>query len=299
MRTYLLTFCAILFLGCLEKSSDLILEDTDKKLVLVSILSSDDVLQIRVMHTISPLDTSINNTVLNADVKLFENNQFRETLLYSTNGYYKSSSGFRPTRGNKYYFNVVAPGFNSVETDPVIIPDTFSLKIEIKDSIYIERLGGSDAPTYIEALFRFNVSHSLSSENYFYLLEASSTFEKGTSRDFFRLPALYDGFSQISCNVYHLGSKIIYSSTCLTKSPFIQLDANGSTYFKRLGKLRKIDGQISIINEAYFKYLRDIYFQQLIPQDKLFFQSFNLHSNVNGGIGIVGVKSSQKLNLSF
>jgi len=111
--------------SCMEVL-DIDLDEKDKLLVVNSLISSDTTIRVNITKTISSLDGDAFIKFINdAEVKLYENDEFVETLLQDTLGYYFST--IKPDLNKKY--TIVAEHKNYPKlTASCSLPDTVSIK---------------------------------------------------------------------------------------------------------------------------------------------------------------------------
>jgi|GEM_PF-2003432 len=130
---------ALLSMTCTPKT-DFDLTDFDKKLVIWAYLKTDEVVEINVSRTTSPLDNIQDRKVPDARVLLYENDVLVDTLKHIESGTYRSEAEIIPIDGRTYQIQVLHNDYPTLTTPKDTIPNrpdilSHDFNIEI-DSIY-------------------------------------------------------------------------------------------------------------------------------------------------------------------
>lgn len=96
-----------------------------EKIVLSAILNSDRIVQVSVSKSFPTSEAMLPEELVlpNAQVELYEDNNLVETLEYTGNSFFISTSELRPAPGKSYHFKVSHPDLTDVESIPETIPD--------------------------------------------------------------------------------------------------------------------------------------------------------------------------------
>lgn len=142
--------------GC-ESVVDLDIPDSyQSKLVVEALFSPDSLWKFHVGKSI-PVESNLSDGELivpNAEIVIFGENQFRDTLKYVNDGVYRSMHEHRPATGTRYSVQVNAPGFTQAEASSWAPPVQSEL-LDIKrtsnegsseEDLYTVRLRLSDMP---------------------------------------------------------------------------------------------------------------------------------------------------------
>ena len=118
-----------------EKIIDIDIPDSERKIVLNSLITPDSLVEIHLSESESILKAGFSMDIIeNATVQLYENNSFAALLLYTSEGCYISSD-FYPREENQYRVEVSVPGKDPVSSS-VLIPDPVKI-ISIDTNIVI------------------------------------------------------------------------------------------------------------------------------------------------------------------
>jgi len=124
----------LLFSACTPKT-DFDIADFDKKLVIWAYLKADEVVEINVSRTTSPLDNTQDRKVPDATVLLYENDLLVDTLKHTEVGNYRSEAGIVPMEGNSYQIQIQYENYPTLITskDTVLSkPDVLSYDLNIE-----------------------------------------------------------------------------------------------------------------------------------------------------------------------
>jgi len=127
-----LILITISFLAC-TKEIELKTKDATPLLVVNSIICPDSVFKVQVSKS-TPITSNEKREISNANVSLFANGNFVNTLIYDENGYY--TIGIKPIIGKQYELKVEANGFKEVSAKETILDTT-----KIIDFTYISNTG--------------------------------------------------------------------------------------------------------------------------------------------------------------
>jgi len=91
MKKQLFALLLVLFIAACETIIDVNIPNTEKKLVLNATISPDSLIVINLSKSLHILDNeAIRNYVANANVKIYEDEAYMETMTYQGNGNYKT-----------------------------------------------------------------------------------------------------------------------------------------------------------------------------------------------------------------
>lgn len=110
-----------------EKEVEVKLPKEEPRLVVNALLNNNTVFRVNISKSTGIFDSNSSNTSLsNATVLLYENNNFKDSLLYNSfSELYVAKNNTRVVAGNLYFLKAAAPGFLAVETQskaPVSVP---------------------------------------------------------------------------------------------------------------------------------------------------------------------------------
>lgn len=132
MRILILVTVLYLFCGC-TREIEFSAEEQAPLLVVNSIISNDETVEINLSHSVFLSEGGNKRYVKDADVKMYVNDNLKETLKNSFEGLYTSS--YKPKIGDKIRIDVSKQGFKTT-TATTIIPDiaeNISMEKQIKN----------------------------------------------------------------------------------------------------------------------------------------------------------------------
>ncbi|MBE9466773.1 MAG: DUF4249 domain-containing protein [Bacteroidetes bacterium] len=269
--------------------------DNEKHVDVIGVMNSDSILKVNVSKSVSILQSSENlyyeenNSILskidfvsNATIKIYENNVYKDTLLFTEYGNYLAN--FKPVVGNKYKIEVNVPNCEQVDAEN-IVPE----KVKI-DSINTSTVSGSsfiDEEKMLRCEIHFTDPSDVS--NYYYL----NVFGKITYKS-------YD--ESLECFFVETYSKFIDFDT---NDPMVDNDSklnngivfkddliNGKNYTlniefdKNFSDTTMFHFNLYSISSDYYLYLKSIDKQINAKDGGPFTESVPVYTNVNNGVGI-------------
>lgn len=254
------------------------------KLVLLSFLGGESPVTAKITHSIAPTGyQEFDLTVKDASVNLYEDNEKVETLVYDTNRkIYKSPTSFIPRIGKSYHFEVSAETHPDIQTEQVLLlPEPDVVDFTFEDNISLD--GNNNAVGRLDIDFQdadsrtdyysFEVIGYHNNEPYINILRSVNNDIEGTD----------------ICDFdWTIFSDICFDGELYTLSLDISMgNSNGSNEVE----FDYIDIHFNAISEGFYSYEKTIY------EEEGFFTVFAepapLYSNVEGGYGILGVKSGR------
>lgn len=337
MRQYRLLFgiAALFLMVSCEKEIEFSGEITEPVLVVNSFATPDSVITVKITESRFFLSSGDDfKRVHNAIVKLFVNGTFQEELKYVSNGIYKSV--FTPSPGQTIRLEASATGLKPIESE-VVMPDKITI-IKIDSTIsYTDKYplpGGyygysedgkytyDTIGYYYNRNYNFTLNFKDISDNpdyYRLVLKTKLTFESGMINESYN----YFDFTDI------VSGKTIQSETDIFEEEnsrneynvFSDELFNGNEYPLKFTYMRGImeylpgyEGKnsndsnpvkielfidLQSINKSYYLYLKTL--SSFSGSESFFSEPVQIHSNINGGIGILGgyTRNIIHLNLSL
>ena len=165
---------------------DIDVPDTQKKIVLNGLINPDSTVKVNLSKSISILDNDKDiNFINNASVKIYENDAFKETLQYDTNGYYLGT--IYPEIGKTYKITAEYPPLNNISAETLILnpPSISDINSEPQFQSSVQTWYDSDTgesfDTTIYTLEKMNVNLKIQDppdETNFYFLTFSANIEQ-------------------------------------------------------------------------------------------------------------------------
>jgi hypothetical protein len=149
-----------------QKKLDIDLPETEKKIVVNGLLSTDSLIKVNVSKSIGILDNTKIEFLTNANVKLYKNDTFIENLVSSGNGNFVSS--FTPEINSNYKITVDYNNLKSVNTNTTLKNPVPILSIDTLSEIQIYNYDGySDTTTIYH--FKLKLSDNVNENNFYFL----------------------------------------------------------------------------------------------------------------------------------
>jgi len=274
-------------LAACEKEIKMDLPSTSNMLVANCLFSPDTVFKVYVSRSAKVLGTDARESIENATVEIYKNEQIWETLTHIDKGIYTSVKF--PEAGMEYTLKVSAPGYESISASGVAPEKTPLSNVTIKDSVY--QYQGINPIMYAKISGEFPDPPSM--ENY-YLLELSyvdtflleiSYFNPIVSGDVFRKINLIDKinenpvFSSKSAIGLMMTDELFNGKNYLFKAYFESRFLNTSVESKKFTLNLK-----SLSKEAYYYYkTADM---QISSENNPFSEPARVYTNITNGLGI-------------
>jgi hypothetical protein len=126
-KIFLLLGVVAIYTSC-ERDVIINIPKEPSKLVVNGLIGVNGTFRVTVGRSVYILENATGVTINNAQVALFENNIFKDSLVYNaTNGTYNAKNNTRVTLGSNYLLKATAVGFNNVEAG-TITPTTVPLQ---------------------------------------------------------------------------------------------------------------------------------------------------------------------------
>ncbi len=155
-----LFFLLIFFTSC-QKEVELKLDESKNKLVVNCLFSPDDVFKVNVSYSLK-INQSDVDFIDNAKIKLFKNNQYLETLVNDSLGWYHSI--IKPEINSLYSIEVTY--LNDFVYAESYVPDTAYV-----DGFFKEDLINLNSTYFNQTNFNFKIVDDLTKNRYYQVLE--------------------------------------------------------------------------------------------------------------------------------
>ncbi len=120
-KQYIVLFILAVNIFSCREPIDIDVPDTQKKIVLNGFINPDSIITVNLSESIGILEKDDDIKFLNnALVKIYENDVFKETLQYDTNGYYRGT--VYPQIGKTYKITAENPPLDAVYAETEILP---------------------------------------------------------------------------------------------------------------------------------------------------------------------------------
>jgi len=186
-KSFLIIIPIILFITSCQKTLNIDIEDKDKKIVLNGILYPDSIIKVNISRSLGVLEEDSSNfQFLNkATAKLYENDNYIETLVFDSIGFYHSTIIPDPTK--KYKLEVESEGIEkAVGRVEFIKPVEFTISdmeytIRPEDILFTdffdwENTEYSDTTlNYVTINCKFNFEDAQNENNYYIISAYSNT----------------------------------------------------------------------------------------------------------------------------
>lgn len=256
------------------------------RLVVYMILAPDQALSAKVTRTAPPTGVQPSTwEVSDALFEVWENGQILDTLHFDVGQeQYVSTRGVGPQMGRRYEVRVHAPGFPSVQSPAVAIPDALPiLGLSLRDSSF--ETGNSNA---VGGILSATIQASPSQEGGIYF-RAKSVIN-GEEEGF----ALCQGGEVRGGCIDPEDVRCVFAFSCLESTP-AELRLGLTTGLDNRGngiRAEYLAVEVQSLEEGLLQYLESI--GQPIGLEQAFAEPGNLYSNLSGGYGLLGA-----MNVSY
>ncbi len=186
MRTklYIILFFLLAILDILScrEPIDINIPETQKKIVLNGFINPDSIIKVNLSESLSILERDKDLKFLKtAVVKIYEDETYKETLQYDTNGYYIGT--IYPQIGKEYKITAEYPPLDNVDAETVLLKPPVITEINFEPQFYsnvqtwYNSVTGEPFDTTIYELQQLNVNLTLQdppNENNYYFLTFSA-----------------------------------------------------------------------------------------------------------------------------
>ncbi len=301
-RLGLLIFIAVLLGGATcERTLEIEFPEAEPQLVVISNFSDDQNLQVQVSLSRDILESPAIEYLGNADVKLFQGDQFLETLAFvvpNAGTPFYSTRRLKPSAGLTYNIQVLVPGF-----DPIMAQSTVPNRIEIHE-LSLTNLEVQQIPESAQDLYSFDLEIDFKDpgdEQNFYHLKLYQQFEQFTllrgdtivsatpTRELRFNPANNDNFQ-----IAHYEGGVLLEDTPFngeTKTYTVPIDVEISPDSELPGK---IIAELRTVSEEYFLFYSTVS-RQVNAQQLNYTEPVIIFNNIENGQGVfAGYSSSNR-----
>lgn len=286
---YLIIVTLVLSIFSCRKELDIDIKEKDKKIVLNGLINPDSLIKINLSKSIGVLESSNSlQFVNNAIVKLYEDNNYVEDLIFDKTGNYYST--INPKRDKEYKITADVNGMKSVETYTSIPVsyEVFDLKYTADSTLY-----GDEYYHYYDYETTIDVSfNDPSDKTNYYILSFSRLYPKMRYNENtetydtigYRLEALdYSSNTQVFevycynsyINGYAFSDKLFDGQKCSIHSKLYNYYNEDLWIYINLYSISK----------DYFKYLKS-YDKYEEVDGNPFAEPVIVYSNIENGLGL-------------
>jgi len=288
---------------------DITVPDTEKKIVLNGLINPDSTVKIHLSKSISILEKDDNITFLkNAVVKIYENNTYKETLQYDTNGYYRGS--VYPQIGKNYKITAEYSPLYAVDAETEILANPTISEINAEPVFHSETQTWYDSETgepfdtTINTLNQIQINITLSdppNQTNYYLLTFSANLAQYIyyPPDYipvfigYKMTSLYYDANNLNWeNQFYTRDLVgyVFNDNLFDGSDYsINASVQPNSYYsggyaESDNTLDKIYVNLHAITEDFYQYVLSYSKYQNIEGNPLA-EPVNIRSNVNNGFG--------------
>lgn len=272
MKQFLKNVYLLLFLLMVTGCGDQFLDDDvfpfkGAEMICLGDWNNEAPISVQIFLSKHPLDTSEFKPFEVADVKLFENGNFKESLIYN-NGVYISQTNLIPIYGHEYHIEATAENIPSIFSNPVKLPDL----VEI-DTFELLDLGASDFELNITLDDPDSLGNNYAfNKNYYYEGVYLQQNNREENRKFSRATLIKD----TEPNNGYIKKAFRFSNP-------LYLFSNGNP-MPELLPLDEIGIRVFTISNEYIKSFKNESFEF----DGFFPNESAYYTNINGGYGLIG-----------
>ena len=301
----LLIFVAVLFsASTCERPADVEIDGPDPMLVVVSNFSDQQALQVQVSKSIDALAGGGIEYVEDANVELFEEENFIERLQLAESQSYPfyTTIELQPKAGIKYTIHVDVPGFKRVSAQSTIPPQIKITKLEVTDL-------RSQHGKFNEILYDYNIALAFidpgRSKNFYHLKFFQQILEyEVIQNDTVIIDRHFKeiAFSPVNDNNNQLS--YFNGGVLFEDGPFDGQLISYSFPFKTSvhpdrQKLGKVFAELRAVSEEYYLYHNSLSRQKENPGIPPFTEPVTIFDNIENGQGIFAGYSTSMDSLSI
>ncbi len=156
----------LVILSC-RKKLDIDIPEAAKHIVVNGIITTDSIVKVRVTKSKSILDEKPVEILSSAEVKLYKDDIFTETMTYNDSGFFMSSVS--PVENSDYKITVDYPGLTSVEANYHSESPTDILSVDTSMRININDWGEGYIDTTYEIRLGIKIKDDAAKDNYYFL----------------------------------------------------------------------------------------------------------------------------------
>jgi hypothetical protein len=298
----------IVFSSC-EKVIDMNIDEQNPKIVLISYLNPDSLIEVSLTKSLHILDYDSVIFIKTAKVKVYENDVLLEELIYNTSDNSFRSNTYKPTVGKRYRIEAAADGYKDVSVEaeipiPVEIASIDTFQSEVKHTIdpsqqMLRPLNGNftiklsfNDPLQDENFYIISVKNTEIYKTDYYINDYYMNFsinslliEYSSYSQFldFRAESNETGFNGGNSEEnYIYASQIAFSDKAMNgKQVNFELNIDNSVYADSV----HYDIQLTSISKDYYRYLAsDVLYRD---SDGPFTEKVQIYNNIKNGFGIV------------
>ncbi len=301
----ILTFVALMLIATsCKKTLDISIDESEKKLVVNSIINSDSLILVNVCKSLGSLEQDSAFKYINdAKIKLYENNNFIENLEFQKNGFYIST--IRPEEGKTYKIELEHSILENTSSTTTILQavsiSQITSNFEYEITEYIDEFG-TYIDTMIKGTINFHINDPINEENYY----AISAYTIDTTYNWIEENGIYvetDSVISIWKNTIWIDPSTVnyqYSTQIEIGTDYYY------AFYKELndGKLfnytfdidfnstqgKKIYFELFSIDENFYLYNKSLQEQNEAAYTP-FAQPVNVYTNIINGYGLFGTYS--------
>lgn len=257
--------------------------------VFYGILCPDETPQFQLFETLGALDTGTYPIITNAEILLIENQTDTIPFVYNQSQRYEPLSVWRPKMGRSYRVEIKIPGHELLLfSSEVMIPTNAKVTdFEFVDSLVTEGNNGN-------GLLTLTITPPVDATG-LYFLEVEGSAGNEVEEVF---PFMLDIPQEIGsvCDIY--GE--VFSDRCFESSRKWKWRVNTNFFISGQGiiKAERLKIELSSVSEDYFEYLVSRR-NQVDGFEALFIRADQVHSNIDGGLGILGARQVEVFEIEL
>lgn len=299
IKPFFIVVALLVVLSCDNRTKEIDFDIVSgaEKLVLNCLLNTDSVVSVQITHSYGldepPLEPISDYYVPNAIVILYENDTFKDTLVYDNNGSYYAANGFKPQPNNSYYISVAATGYETAYSLPETVPNPTTIAAWFyQDTIgvYVPSAYQNPFQGVNQTVSRLTYQFNDPTEANYYALKANIQTIN------IEQPVLLYFYDVLGCKPK--GYPSVIEDICFNGSDATVIVDIIPYQNISLTNQDSLTVELWSVSENYYKFAisREAY---TIQSDAIFEAPFNLFSNVKNGYGIVAAYSKSKLKIGL
>jgi hypothetical protein len=301
---------SIIALASCEKVIDMNIDEQDPKIVLISNLNPDSLIEVNLTRSLHILDYDSVIFIETAKVEVYENDVLIEELPYNTNSHSFRSNTIKPAIGKRYRIEASADGYKDVSVEAVIpIPveiasidtfksdiiymfDQYSQAMKPMDGYFAIRMSFKD-PGQDENFYIISIKYKEFNNQYYYDHETfnstiylnSILIEYSSESELFNFIAESDnGGINVGNNEgnYINAKQLAFSDKAINgKQVNLELHISNDVYPDSIHYYIRFTS----ISKDYYKYIASESLYQ--NSDDPFTERVQMYNNIENGLGVL------------
>lgn len=263
--------------------------------VVFAVLNPNEPISVRLTRTV-PLNTpdSVNTTIFNATVTVYENDALRETLRLGSDGNYRSPGLVRPTPSKEYHVRVEHPQFGTARSAAVQIPNPAA-----NPSVNLGRQELISPGLLPAREVSLDLTDDPAVANQYYAIRITAWARSGEELRVLTWPLDGADDTDHPCRDLKAGYWLLPDRCFDGERTRVRLgvETMGRTTLAQKVPVKQLAVDVLALSPDYYRYLAQKV--RLSSAEQLFFDPNPIFTNVDGGYGVIGAANGTRFVLNL